>query len=132
MGAEPYEYLVDYDRDIQAALDRLRAEVFASGRYHGSGRGARTAEEALELAGEDGTRSILDIATVAAQPDYCCAAPFTDEELSRYCGTKRPSVEQLQQSDELWDELERGQARYAVIYEGSEPRSIFFVGYSFD
>lgn len=30
MGAEPYEYTVPYEPDIQAALDKLRSRVFES------------------------------------------------------------------------------------------------------
>jgi hypothetical protein len=32
----------------------------------------------------------------------------------------------------FWGQIDRGQGRYIVIYSGSEPREIFFVGYSFD
>src|SRR5713226_1453312 len=75
MGAEPYSYVVPYDADPQRALDRLRSEVFASGRYFGASKRPATPERALELAGESGTRSILDIETVADEPDFRRAAP---------------------------------------------------------
>ena len=51
MGADPYEYFVGYDEDVQSALDKLRADVFQSGDFHGSDFGAQTPEEALELTG---------------------------------------------------------------------------------
>jgi hypothetical protein len=54
MGGHPYQYLVEYDDDLQAALDRLRTEVFRSGRYYGAKRNPKSPEEALELAGETG------------------------------------------------------------------------------
>jgi hypothetical protein len=132
MGGEPYQYVVDYDGDAQAALDRLRENVFASGRYRGAARRPRSIKEALKQTGESGTASILDISRVSAKPDYCQAAPFTGDELIRYTGVDRPTVEQLERSDAMWEELVRGMARYATIYEDGRPAKIFFVGYSFD
>ena len=38
----------------------------------------------------------------------------------------------VRESDDLWEDLERGQARYVILYEGDEPKRIFFAGYSFD
>jgi hypothetical protein len=132
MGAEPYRYLVAYQQDIQRALDELRREVFASGEYNGAEFHPSTPEEAFEMAEEDGTQSILDIALVATAPDFCCAAPFSAAELTQYFGTDRPTLAQLEGSDDYWEDLERGQARYIVVYEGSTPTQICFVGYSFD
>ena len=36
MGAEPWDYFVPYENDIQAALDKLRQREFRAGRYRGS------------------------------------------------------------------------------------------------
>ena len=132
MGAEPYQYVVDYDADIQAALVKLRADVFRRGDYHGADRHPNSAEAALELAGADGTRSILDIQRITPDPDYCCAAPFTPDELERYFGTDKPTTDLVEACEELWEDLERGMARYIIAYENGVPRSIVFVGYSFD
>ncbi len=132
MGGHPYQYVVDYQEDVQAALDQLRADVFRRGEYYGADRGAKTPEGALKAAGETGTRSILDILHVQDEPDYCCAAPLTSEELTRYFGTDPPTVAMVEGCDEFWQDLERGKARYVVIREGIAPRKIFFAGYSFD
>lgn len=132
MGAEPYDYLVAYDPDPQAALERLRADVFASGRYRGAEENPESPEEALEMMDEDGTASILDIMRISDQPDFCAAAPLSDAELEACFGTKRPTVEQIKASGAFWDAIQRGHARYVVVYEGDEPRSLFFAGYSFD
>jgi len=132
MGAEPYDYMVPYDADPQAALDRLRAEVFASGRYRGAEENPATPEEALEMMDADGTASILDIMRVADQPDFCAAAPLSDSELEANFGTTRPTVDQIQASEVFWDGIQRGHARYVVVYEGDTPKSLFFAGYSFD
>jgi hypothetical protein len=132
MGAEPYRYTVGFEADIQAALEKLRAEVFAKGEYRGAEFNPATPQEALEMADADGTASILDIERVADEPDFCCAAPFSPRELRDYFGSERPSAQDVEQSDGFWDDLERGQARYVVLYEGAQPAGIHFVGYSFD
>ena len=36
MGGWPYQYVVPFPDDVQAALDALRADVFAHGDYYGS------------------------------------------------------------------------------------------------
>jgi hypothetical protein len=132
MGAEPYQYLVPYQQDIQGALVSLRATVFASGEYNGAQLGPATPEEAFEMAEEDGTGSILDIAQISNRPDFCCAAPFSAVELEHYFGTDKPTLEEAQESDGYWEDIGRGQARYFVIYENGQPSQICFAGYSFD
>jgi len=132
VGAHPYQYVVDYQEDPRAALAELRHAVFQGGAYHGVTRGARTPEEALKRAGETGTRSILDIERIAPRPDYGCAAPLTGEEVQRYFGTTMPTVAMIEQCDRLWNDLERGMARYLVAFEQDRPRHLVFIGYSFD
>ena len=132
MGAEPYEYTVPYEADIQSALDKLRANVFTQGDYRGAEMNPSTPEEAVEMMDADGTASILDIERVSEEPDFCCAAPFSSDELIEFFGSEQPSRTEVEQSDLFWDELERGQARYVVAYENAAPAAIRFVGYSFD
>ena len=132
MGAEPYQYTVPFEQDIQAALDKLRAEVFQKGLYRGADMNPANPEEALEMMDADGTASILDIERVSTSPDFCCAAPFSSDELVEYFGSEQPSREEVEEADIFWDELERGQAKYVVSYEGSRPANVHFVGYSFD
>lgn len=132
MGAEPYEYLVDYDEDIQGVLAELRKQVFKSGEFNGAELNPNTPEEALHAAGEDGTRSILDVMSISDEPQFCAAAPLSPEELQEYFGTDKPTAEAVQDNEDFWENLERGVARYIIIYEGDVPKKIFFAGYSFD
>jgi hypothetical protein len=132
MGAEPYEYTVPYEPDIQAALEKLRRRVFESKEFNGAEFDPPTPEAAFELTEADGTRSILDITRVSDQPDFCCAAPLSAEELEQYFDTQKPTKAMLREADEFWDDLERGMARYVILYEGDEPKEIYFAGYSFD
>lgn len=131
MGAHPYQYVVDYDEDVQAALDRLRQDVFRRRAYRGAGRGARSPDEALAQSDEAGTRSILDITHLSSRPAQCAAAPVPEEERERYFGTSLPTLAAVEESDAFWGELERGEARYLPVLDGVTKR-LLFVGYSFD
>jgi hypothetical protein len=132
MGAEPWSIFTKYDSNIQRALDNLRDEVFESGSFRFAEEGPSSIEEALEIADADGTCSILDIMQIADQPDFCCAAPFSKDELTTYFGSDRPTRADVESSEDYWEEMERGQARYAVVYAGGAPSEIYFAGYSFD
>jgi hypothetical protein len=132
MGAEPYDYTVPYEPDIQTALDKLRRCVFESKEFNGAEFDPPTPEAALEMTEADGTRSILDIGRISDYPDFCCAAPLSPEDLERYFGTQRPTEAMVRESDAFWEDLERGMARYVILYEGDEPKEIYFAGYSFD
>jgi hypothetical protein len=132
MGAEPYCYVVDFDADPAKALARLREFVFKEGTYWGAEHQPESPEEALEAAAETGTRSILDISAISEEPDYCCAAPLTPEELERYFGTRTPDADAIDHCEEAWEDLERGKARYYVAYANGAPAGYVFFGYSFD
>ena len=132
MGGDPYQYVAPYQANLQAVLDRLRKDVFERGEYRGAEARPRTIEEAVRQSEESGTASILDIERITKTPDYSCAAPLTDEEITRYFGGQPPTVKMVEECDDLWEELERGMARYVLIYEGGVPKEVVFVGYSFD
>ena len=132
MGAEPWNCFTKYDSNIQRALDKLRNEVFGAGNFRYAEEGPTSIDEALEIADADGTASILDIAQIADEPDFCCAAPFSPSELKTYFGTDRPTRAHVEQCDDYRENMERGQARYAVLYANDAPSEIYFAGYSFD
>lgn len=132
MGAEPWNYFTKYDTDIQRALDTLRHEVFESGEFRYAEEEPSSIDEALEIADADGTASILDIMQISPAPDFCCAAPFSARELKTYFGTDRPTRADVEQSEDYWEDLQRGQARFAVVYENERPSELYFAGYSFD
>lgn len=147
MGAHPYWYTVDYADDHQRALQMLRAREFMAGRYNpvlpfpefpitskSPRPGAKHAsiEEAMAAAEEDGTRSILDIERIADAPDFCAAAPLSDEELHDYFGTTEPTLDMVEDNMDFLEEVERGHAIYFTLYADGEPDQLFFAGYSFD
>lgn len=147
MGAHPYWYVVQHEADINAALQKLRQREFEAGRYNpvmpfinfplsenapAPGRQHDSMEEAMEDADADGTRSILDIMSVGAAPDFCVAAPLPDDVLSGLYGTPRPTRAMVEGNLAFLDDLDRGHAVYVVLYRDDQPDEILFAGYSFD
>jgi len=131
VGGYPYKYVVDYEPDLQAALDRLRADVFRRGDYYGAEQKPKSPEAAVKASGDSGTRSILDITRVQAKPDYSRAAPLTHDELLRYFGTDEPSLTVVEDCEPFWMDLERGMARCLVVTDAGV-KKLLFAGYSFD
>jgi hypothetical protein len=147
MGAHAYWYVVKYKPDVDAALQELREREFLAGRYNpvipfpdfpvgpqSPAPGARhaTMAEALEAAETDGTRSILDLERVSDQPDYGAVTALGDGALQALFGTTRPTRAMVEASDDLWEDLERGQGIYIVLYQNDETDEIYFAGYSYD
>ena len=147
MGGHPWFYFVGYEPDIAAALQKLREREFQAGRYNpvidfpefpvtsqspAPGREHDSIEEAFEDADADGTRSILDMMQVSATPDFNAVAPLPEEDLTALFGTDKPTHEMIEESDELYGVLERGQGVYVIVYKDEQPSEIFFAGYSFD
>ena len=38
----------------------------------------------------------------------------------------------LQQADNLFEAIDRGHCLYVVVYEGDQPKELYFAGYSYD
>jgi hypothetical protein len=147
MGAVPYYYYVPYQPDIAAALEELRQREFEAGRYNpvmpfpdfppgpGSpapGRQHDSIQEAMEDSDADGTRSILDILSIADEPDFCVAAPVPDEVLEGLYGTTTPTRQMVEENMDFMEDLERGHGVYIILHKNGKPHEIFFGGYSFD
>ena len=154
MGASPYYYFVDYEADIQQALDSLRRREFEAGRYHpviiypdfpitakspGYGTIHASIDEALNAADAIGTRSILDLESVVEEPyekdidAYGEVRPLCDSTLIEFFGSTRPSVTALEEAKfDLMEDLERGVGIYVIGYENESPSTILFAGYSYD
>jgi hypothetical protein len=146
MGGHPWWYMVPYEKDIANSLETLRQREFKAGRYnpaeefprfpvdlaHAPGCKHASIDEAREDSDADGTRSILDMSRIGDKPDYEVAARVGDDNLREIFGTTRPTAEDVQDCDELFEEIERGQGVYVVVYENEEPSQIYFAGYSYD
>src|SRR5258708_7183292 len=125
MGAEPWDYFVPYEPDVQAALAKLREREFRAGRFRGSELRPATIEEAVANMEADGTASILDIDHVAEEPDFCAVAPLPVDELVRYFGTDKPTRAMIEVNLDFFEDIERGQGVYIVAYQGDRPAEIF-------
>ncbi|HKV41261.1 MAG TPA: hypothetical protein VJX67_18795 [Blastocatellia bacterium] len=148
MGGHPWLYLVPYQEDINKALQDLRLREFAAGRYSpvlpflefpigdwspAPGPQHASIKDALEAAMEDGTKSILDMESVSAEPKPSAVSPLDFKDLIVLFGTDRPTHEMIEDSDmDFFEHIGRGQGIYIVIYRGGKPIEIAFAGYSFD
>jgi hypothetical protein len=147
MGGHPWFYFVEYEADVEGALQKLRQREFVAGRYNpvvwfpefpvredspAPGAQHGSIDEAFEDADADGTRSILDMMRVAESPDFNAVAPVPKEDLMELFGTDKPTREMIEEGDELFERLERGQGVYIVVYKDDAPSELFFAGYSFD
>jgi hypothetical protein len=132
MGAEPWDYFVPYEEDVQKALEKLRLREFRAGRYRGAEDHPATIEEAFENMDEDGTASILDITHVADEPEFFAVVPLPSDNLVQLFGTDKPTREMIEQNMDFYEDIERGQGIYIVAHKDGKPAEIFFGGYSFD
>ena len=146
MGGHPWWYLVPHEKDVGKSLEALRQREFKAGRYnpaenfphfpvdlnHAPGCQHSSIDEAREDSDADGTRSILDVSRLSAKPDYDAVAPLDEDELMEFFGTTEPTAEDVEECDELFDQIERGQGVYVIVYENHAPAQIFFAGYSYD
>lgn len=146
MGGHPWWYLVPYEQDVAKSLDSLRQREFKAGRYnpaedfpkfpvdlnHAPGCKHASIEEARDESDADGTRSILDVSGVADEPDYDVVAPLDDETLMEFFGTTKPTAEDVEDCEDLFDDIERGQGVYVIVYDNDQPSQVFFAGYSYD
>jgi hypothetical protein len=132
MGAEPWQYFVPHQSDLQAALEQLKQEEFRAGRFRYSEEGPQTIDEAREIADADGTASILDIDRVANQPDFGVVVPLSAAKLQDLFGTDRPTRDQVEWSDDLFEEIDRGQGVVCTVYDNGRPSELCFAGYSYD
>jgi hypothetical protein len=161
MGGHPYWYVVPYESDIDAALQRLKQREFEAGRYNpvirflefpigpnspSPGRQHASIEEAIEATEADGTRSILDTmrgvlpVPYKTDPDptnmddlpFAGVSPLSEADRIAFFGDVRPSREAVENSDALWHHLQRGTAIYVVLFANGEPHEIYFAGISFD
>ncbi len=132
MGAEPWQYFVPYEQDTQAALEKLKEREFRAGRFRFSEEHPATIDEAREIADADGTGSILDIDGVGDEPDFGVVVPLSAENLVELYGTAQPTHEMIEANLDFYEDIERGQGIYIVVYKGGKPAEIFFAGYSYD
>jgi hypothetical protein len=148
MGASGWEYYVPYQADLDAALDALRATVFAEGAYwwavpYELGKSAadfpnrpRTEDElwAADDVKESGTHSILDVFRVADPGEaatYGLVMPVTADEAAPITGGAELTRDHVGALEPLT--ADRGVGRCAVLHDAAgTPTEIYFWGASGD
>ena len=77
-------------------------------------------------------RSILDIQSISKSPAMGTASPLANEVLERLYKTRQPTREAVEANMDFFEDLDRGQAIYIVLYDQGRPTEVLFAGYSFD
>jgi hypothetical protein len=128
-------------------IERFASRKFTAGRYNpvipfplfpispnspGPGPQHASAEEALNSADADGTRSIVDIFFISDTAQLFAATPLGSEKLMELYGTATPSKKQIERNMTFMDSVARGHCVYFTVYKDGLPSEIFFGGYSFD
>jgi hypothetical protein len=152
MGAELWSYFVPYRDNIGEALEDLKQQEFAAGRYLKPARphtAPSSIEEAVRACDASGTRSILDMIGVAdsprpigfsledafesgVDPGFGLVAPLAPEQLVEAFGTERPTRAMVKANGVYYEWIDRGLGIYIVVYDGDSPSELHFAGYSFD
>lgn len=147
MGGHIYYYFVPYQGDIDAALQVLRKQEFEAGRYNpampfpfdhaqhhnvATGPKHRSIEAALEASDADGTRSILDMERVGANPRFGTVVHLPKDRLHDLCNTESPTHEMIEENMDFFEDLDRGQGIYIIVYKDNRQSEIFFAGISYD
>lgn len=149
MGGHCYYYFVPFQADVDSALQTLRKQEFEAGRYNpavpfpfddwpfqtfGAAEGAKHASirEALEDSDADGTRSILDMERVGPRADFGVVVPLSIDKLKDLYGTEKPTHQMVKENMDFFEEIERGQGIYIVVYKNDRPLELFFAGMSYD
>lgn len=148
MGGHSYYYAVPYESDINNALQTLRRREFEAGRYNpvvpflefesdasltpAPGKQHASIQEAIDASEADGTRSILDIERIGAEPNFGVAASLPPERLEELYGTDKPTRKMVAENMDFFEDVDRGHAIYFVLFLDGKPSQIFFAGMSYD
>ena len=147
MGGHSWIYFVEYQEDINKALQELKQREFQAGRYNpvvrfpkfplelntsSPGRQHSSIEEAFSDSGADGTRSILDMYKVADEPASGVVVALPMQRLIALYSTHQPSRDMIEENIGFFIDIKRGQGIYIIVYHNNIPSEILFAGYSYD
>ena len=142
MGASCWSHFVPYHPDIEGVLQAVREQVFQDQAYYLSethqaqGIIPASMEELIELNGEAGTHSIIDMdGGLGATPEFAAVALLTPEQLQRMFDTEYPDhalVENRLESGELYSFCRNWEGVCILVYTNNVPTEICFLGCSGD
>lgn len=102
MGAEPWDYFVPYETDVQAAIRRLRPREFQG-----------------------------DYSDIAPLSDAELVRCFGTTEPTREM-IEDNLADAAEEPNDLYQNISRGQGFYVVAYKSGKPSEIFLGGYTYD
>lgn len=132
MGADAWTYYVAYESDVRAAMKKAQERVFQAGEYRGSEVRPSSIQDAVAATEPEGTGSILDMMGISDAPDYGTISRISAERLKELYGTDRPTRKMVEEDMRFFEDIDRGQGVYIVLWERDEPTEILFAGCSFD
>ena len=80
----------------------------------------------------DGSASNLDCQEISMEPGVGSLCTLTDEQLNHYFGTLQPTRKMIEQNENLWEDIPRGEAIFLTVYKNQTPDELYFAGYSAD
>jgi len=149
-GKLRWMYFTKYQADVEKALQELQTREFEAGRYFpvmeyfldddnaektGSTRKKKykTLRAAFAAAGEEGTRSILDMSGISSKPESGqLAYPVDPEKLIEWYDTEKPTREMLEEDQSFFKILSRLEGCCIIVYKDGQPDEIMFAGCSAD
>jgi hypothetical protein len=90
-------------------------------------------EALIQMNGEEGTHSILDIQAVSATAQFGTVSPLTDQQLLTIFSTTTPTREMVTDKlDQCCELRRRWEGLYIITYQDERPSEICFAGFSGD
>lgn len=125
MGAVPWGYFVPYEDEPEAALAKLCRDV-----ADGDNWSPEMAMEDMDAAGS--APMMLNMMMIGDSPGPCTICPAPPERLREWFGTTQPTREMIESDSIYFEDIERGEGLYIVVYKDGKPDEYHFAGYSFD
>jgi hypothetical protein len=149
MGALAWYYFTPYDPDMREAFRALRQREFAAGRYYPAvlvpefpvrpnspspGAMHSSLEDAIQAAGPNGTRSILDMKDVTLDQARRVGliVPLARPEVLELYQSEHPTHEMIESNMDFFTDLGRGEGIFIIVFKQGTPDELFFAGYSYD
>ena len=142
-GASGWSYFVAHDADVGRALEKLKWDVLRKGKYYKlfPKRRPKSPHDALIMNDTEGTHSIMDIEKVSLveTPRGRCAimtvCPLPKADLAAIFGTDKPTRAMVEAANEKLDAMSlqpTWSGVWIAVYDGAQPKFLYFVGHSGD
>lgn len=92
-----------------------------------------TIQELLQMNGNSGTHSIIDMEGVSITPEFGKVTPFSPQDLIDLFNTDKPTREMAEEKlSEIQERCEIWQGIYFIVFQNNSPSEILFAGISGD